>query len=185
MKPAVRVSQDTRTIPRCSWDHLCMKPTVWVSQDSQDTQTILGCSWDHVCIDPHCLSIPGFPGYSDYPRMFLGLPEQGPWVCIPGFPGYYDNPRMFLGPCMYRTCCLSIPGFPGYLDNPRMFLGPSVHEARCLSTPGFPGYSDNPRMFLGPSVHEAHCLSTPCRMFLGARTPLSEYPRIPRILRRS
>lgn len=65
---------------------------VQLTQESLDTQTVgsinlvTGTSLD-------CPSIPGFPEYSDNPRMFLGPPMQGGPLseCPRMFLGYLDN----------------------------------------------------------------------------------------------
>ena len=167
-------------------------PSVWVSQDSYSgilIYTIPGCSFLRLSVQgPLCLSIPecswdhlfrhlyvwvsqDFPGYSDDPRMFLGLPVQRPWVHVSkDFQDTRTIPGCSREPPVQLPFSLSIPRFSGYLDDPRMFLGPPTSLSEypktpgilgrsqdvlplCLSIPGFPGYSEDPRMPLSASIY--------------------------------
>ena len=68
-------SQDTWTIPGCSWDHMCMDPTVWVSQESWGTQT-LG-------VPAQVISGTSF-WLSEYPRNPVILWHWAPWTVHAG-----------------------------------------------------------------------------------------------------
>ena len=119
---------------------------------------------------PHCLSIPGIPGYSDDPRMFMGTSvHEAHCLSIPGFSGYSDNSRMFLGPCVYR------PPLSEYPRNHRI-LGRSQDVPRTTSarTTIMSEYPRNP----GILRHKRPCTGGP-RNILG----LSEYPGKTGILR--
>ena len=84
-----------------------------------------------------CLSILGFPGYSDHPRVILGWPPYRVFwdfrdtSTIPG--SSWDGQR--LSP-PYR----GILGFPGYFDHPLIILGLTQSTHPPLSEyPGIPG----------------------------------------------
>ena len=91
---------------------------------------ILGRSWDHPRMDtahpPTCLSILGFLGYLDDPRIIQGWTQlYPPCLSILGFLGYSDDPRIIPGWMDTALPPLSeYPGIPGILgrswDHPRM-----------------------------------------------------------------
>ena len=137
---------------------------------------ILGRSWDHPGMDtahhPPCLSILGFLGYSDDLRIIPGWMDTTPTPPLseyPGIPGILGRSQDHPGMDTAHSPLSEYPGIPGILgrswDHPGM---DTAHHPPCLSILGFLGYSDDPGIIPG---------------WTQLTTPLSEYPRNPRILR--
>ena len=145
---------------------------------------ILGRSWDHPRMDrahpPPCLSILGFLGYSDDPRIIPGWMDTAlppPLSEYPGIPGIlgrsWDHPRMDTA----HPPCLSILGF---LGSPPVSVSWDSWDTRtipgssrdgwtqlyptCLSILGFLGYSDDPGIIPG---WMDTALPPPCLSILG------------------
>ena len=116
---------------------------------------ILGRSWDHPRMDtahppPPCLSILGFLGYSDDPRIIPGWMDTAlppPLSEYPGIPGIlrrsWDHPRMDTA----HPPLSEYPGIPGILGRSRD--GWTHLYPPCLSILGFLGYSDDPGIIPG------------------------------------
>ena len=154
---------------------------------------------------PPCLSILGFLGYSDDPRIIPGwmdtaLPPLSEYPGIPGILGRsWDHPGM--DTAHPPPPCLSILGFLGYSDDPGIIPGWTQLIPPPLSEyPGIPGILgrswDHPGMDTALPPPPPPCLSI--LGFLGysddpgiipgwtqLTPPLSEYPGIPGILGRS
>ena len=117
-------------------------PLVCVSRDSWDTRTILGSSRDGHSSPPPCLSILGFLGYSDDPRIILGwtqlYPPPPPCLSILGFLGYSDDPGIIPGWTQLTPPLSEYPGIPAHGIIPGWTqLTPPLSEFL-----GFLGYSD-------------------------------------------
>ena len=113
-------------------------------------------------------------------------------LSIPGFSGYSDNPRIFLGPPMHGHPLSEYPSIPGVLGKSQ-----EVPGITCVGTPTALVSQDSWDAQMIPDVfgttsplsehHRIPGIPRKSKNAVGTKQggPLSEYPRIPRIFGRS